>query len=436
MRTSTDIRARVHLLVPVHVPLLRFTRAFTCVCRKVDVLGLSLPADVLALAVCVELASNMPVLNDVQLKVLQVFPDADVKSVLGASAEDNILRMTTEGYVRVANPEENTLLLLMQAHQPPGMFWMDWVLGNLYNRFLNVPKLKIREIAACFHYRPYLVGTVLEHNRAILEILKKRRRSDDVLSVPLNFNVPHALTSELKALDAACAVAASTVSSFCAVCLEDSPDPRTCGDPTCKCVTCRDCLEKFVITEMNASLVATRRCVRPGCSGVYADSDLEQVLGLHYKKFVRMELAQTLATSTWSCTCGSMSTLDGDCPPVITCPSCKRMSCTQCGEDITGHHVCVTSAQRRTARMTEAMTEAIVRQCACGNRFVKEDGCNKMTCPCGKKMCYICRAVITSYSHFCSCGKNDTCSLCHIYTDASKRDEAALALVASSFTQE
>lgn len=32
---------------------------------------------------------------------------------------------------------------------------------------------------------------------------------------------------------------------------------------------------------------------------------------------------------------------------------------------------------------------------------MKEDGCNKMTCSCGKQMCYICRQPVDSnYSHF------------------------------------
>ena len=33
-------------------------------------------------------------------------------------------------------------------------------------------------------------------------------------------------------------------------------------------------------------------------------------------------------------------------------------------------------------------------------QFFKEEGCNKMTCACGAKMCYICKAKIVDYKHF------------------------------------
>ena len=33
-------------------------------------------------------------------------------------------------------------------------------------------------------------------------------------------------------------------------------------------------------------------------------------------------------------------------------------------------------------------------------QFFKEEGCNKMTCQCGAKMCYLCKEKVTDYSHF------------------------------------
>ena len=33
-------------------------------------------------------------------------------------------------------------------------------------------------------------------------------------------------------------------------------------------------------------------------------------------------------------------------------------------------------------------------------QFLKEEGCNKITCPCKATMCYICRAKNVDYNHF------------------------------------
>ncbi|KAL2255329.1 hypothetical protein VTK26DRAFT_3602 [Humicola hyalothermophila] len=56
------------------------------------------------------------------------------------------------------------------------------------------------------------------------------------------------------------------------------------------------------------------------------------------------------------------------------------------------------------------MSLAVKRVCPrCHTSFVKTAGCNKLTCPCGYKMCYVCRKDIgddapgpdVGYRHFC-----------------------------------
>lgn len=47
------------------------------------------------------------------------------------------------------------------------------------------------------------------------------------------------------------------------------------------------------------------------------------------------------------------------------------------------------------------ISEAVMRKChRCGKRFVKEDGCNKMTCVCGATSCYACKEFDIDYDHF------------------------------------
>ena len=68
----------------------------------------------------------------------------------------------------------------------------------------------------------------------------------------------------------------------------------------------------------------------------------------------------------------------------------------------------------------EAMTAALVNVCnACGRPFLKDDGCNKMTCLCGNSQCHVCSQNAT-YDHF----GDDRCPL---YDDATERERREVA---------
>jgi hypothetical protein len=60
----------------------------------------------------------------------------------------------------------------------------------------------------------------------------------------------------------------------------------------------------------------------------------------------------------------------------------------------------------------EAMTRAFVRKCnKCSRVFLKEDGCNKITCECGNKQCYVCGTDVADYKHFAQPGDTTKCPL-------------------------
>ncbi|KAI5868445.1 hypothetical protein GGS23DRAFT_545551 [Durotheca rogersii] len=108
-------------------------------------------------------------------------------------------------------------------------------------------------------------------------------------------------------------------------------------------------------------------------------------------------------------------------------PSCGRPSCISCSKAWVDVHVCHESSliALRT-QVEQAMSMAIKRVCPrCNTSFVKTAGCNKLTCPCGYKMCYVCRKDIggenEGYQHFCQhfrpegdgrrCRECDKCNL-------------------------
>jgi len=113
--------------------------------------------------------------------------------------------------------------------------------------------------------------------------------------------------------------------------------------------------------------------------------------------------------------------------PKFVCQNkrCGRASCMVCHKAWIDVHVCYESSliALRT-QVEQAMSMAIKRVCPkCSTAFVKTEGCNKLTCPCGYKMCYVCRQDIgaktgphAGYQHFCShfnpLGNGRPCSQC------------------------
>ena len=100
---------------------------------------------------------------------------------------------------------------------------------------------------------------------------------------------------------------------------------------------------------------------------------------------------------------------------VLVCrnPECGRESCRLCRRS---NHVPFTWAQvvergeHSRREMEERMTQAMIRECGqCHQRFFKEEGCNKVTCPhCHSHTCYICGARVQGYGHFYNRGGGAT----------------------------
>lgn len=112
-------------------------------------------------------------------------------------------------------------------------------------------------------------------------------------------------------------------------------------------------------------------------------------------------------------------------------PDCKIVSCRLCHEKSHIPISCEEAASKRNQdkkldhrhTVEEAMTDALVRTCnKCKNRFIKEDGCNKMTCTkCRNLQCYVCGENVKSYEHF---GKSpDKCPVHDNYGVSVRHDD-------------
>ena len=128
-------------------------------------------------------------------------------------------------------------------------------------------------------------------------------------------------------------------------------------------------------------------------------------------------------------------------PTTFTCrnPACASTTCTRCHtRTARAHWPCPPPAAAATLRAAlEASTsQAVKRTCPrCLLSFVKDSGCNKLVCPCGYTMCYVCRAEVSvreGYAHFCqhfrpggdaAAARCELCDRCDLYRD---EDETAV----------
>jgi hypothetical protein len=126
----------------------------------------------------------------------------------------------------------------------------------------------------------------------------------------------------------------------------------------------------------------------------------------------------------------------------FTCrsPTCLKRSCLRCHSLWRDPHTCYSTQLSTLQKSIEAaQTAAIKRVCPkCNLSFVKSSGCNKLVCPCGYSMCYLCRAEIVKggpnggYSHFCqhfraAGGKCGECEKCDLYREEDAREILRLA---------
>ncbi|KAJ2907314.1 hypothetical protein MKZ38_003170 [Zalerion maritima] len=84
---------------------------------------------------------------------------------------------------------------------------------------------------------------------------------------------------------------------------------------------------------------------------------------------------------------------------------CQIVSCRLCREETHIPQTCEEAARDKGVsarrKIEEAMSAALIRKCnTCGTPFIKEHGCNKMTCSkCGNRQCYVC-GKSCDYAHF------------------------------------
>lgn len=224
----------------------------------------------------------------------------------------------------------------------------------------------------------------------------------------------------------------------CMVCYDTVTAPETmCCSADASHTICEPCVVKYISTELFDEGRATKKCV--SCTdGVYSEARLQDLLPKRtYTVFACLEsraalMASGITDTTHTCKCGNMVIVPEG-TTVHACSECGISTCVLCNESSHVPLRCDEVEKDADAKIRhqieEAMTAALVRKCECGRVFLKESGCNKMTCKCGRKMCYLCRQLITGYDHF---GGPNPCKL----FQESEEDDKARVEAAGKETKE
>ncbi|KAL0281339.1 UNVERIFIED_CONTAM: hypothetical protein PYX00_002353 [Menopon gallinae] len=198
---------------------------------------------------------------------------------------------------------------------------------------------------------------------------------------------------------------------------------------------CKNCLVKLVEVEMGQGNYQFA-CLA-GCGEKYTLSSLQHALPPKmFSKVVRLiqmeEIKAAGIEDLVQCPFCNYATIMPPEAKIVTClnPECQKESCRLCKElshiPLRCDEVEKSEEVKMRTYIENKMTEALIRRCyKCGKAFVKEEGCNKMECSCGAKMCYVCRKPVQNYSHFNAQGGTEY-HKCPLY---STNDELHVDLV-------
>lgn len=213
----------------------------------------------------------------------------------------------------------------------------------------------------------------------------------------------------------------------CSCCFDDEVMP--CDILTCTggCRFCRECIRRSTEVGFSEGKV-NFPCFSDGCDEEFSLQVLQSVLPpkLFSKLAQKKAVAEVKAAGVEdleTCPFCDFANIPAPEDKLFRClnPDCMKESCRLCKEPshvpLRCEEVEKDEAIKARTYIENKMTEALIRECwKCGAKFIKEEGCNKMTCSCGAMMCYICRQPVKDYKHFNGQG-GDRHDLCPLYTD-------------------
>lgn len=227
----------------------------------------------------------------------------------------------------------------------------------------------------------------------------------------------------------------------CGCCFGDYPLNRMihCNSDQVLHWFCRGCARRSAETEIGNSKYSLRCMSMDGCEAGFSIEqrsiflDANTIIALERNEqeaVLRMAGIENLASCPFC-------PYAAEYPPVCVdrefrcqAPECEKISCRLCKLESHIPNSCEEHAKENglsiRRQIEEAMSAAIIRKCnKCGTPFVKEEGCNKMTCTrngCNNVQCYVC-SKSCGYDHFDDTRRGGKTGNCPLFESVEQRHE-------------
>ena len=176
---------------------------------------------------------------------------------------------------------------------------------------------------------------------------------------------------------------------------------------------CKECIQRSIETALGEGTIR-KNCLdmESGCTAQISNSELMRILPNDLiRRLDEMEALTALTgvniknlRTCWKC---AYKVIDDNDDGPFNCPECHELSCKLCNKKYHPGRTCEQADIDPNRIVEYQMSEAIVKHCPkCNTQYVKEEGCNHMTCPiCKTYSCYLCGQPFTSVSEHFSNGK-------------------------------
>ncbi|KAF1347607.1 hypothetical protein BDV97DRAFT_277387, partial [Delphinella strobiligena] len=151
---------------------------------------------------------------------------------------------------------------------------------------------------------------------------------------------------------------------------------------------CRHCLDRL-FEEATREVSHPARCCLNGSPILLEGVEvlLSEKTTQRYKKAVA-EFKVPARERTYCISCGDFAPISNTLTHTATCTSCKNSTCTLCKQ---GPHGGECSSTTADSEFKEVARKNGWQECpTCGYMIALVEGCDHMTCICGRDFCYIC----------------------------------------------